>query len=78
MELQYERLVRSLEELLAAGSERFAREPDAQLHDRAQLYDRAQLHNRAQLLDRAQLQQQHSSHTVSLWDIQRTSRVFGW
>lgn len=39
VELQrlYERLVRSLEELLALGSERLALQPEVELHDRAQL-----------------------------------------
>lgn len=37
LQQQYERLVHSLEELLALGSERLARQPDMELHDRAQL-----------------------------------------
>lgn len=50
MQQQYERLVRSLEELLALSCARLALQPEAEIHNRAQL------------------QQQHSSHTVSLWE----------
>ncbi|XP_068574256.1 nesprin-2-like isoform X2 [Cebidichthys violaceus] len=40
LQRQYERLVYSLEELLALGSERLARRPDTELHSRAQLQQR--------------------------------------
>ncbi|XP_027134505.1 nesprin-2 isoform X2 [Larimichthys crocea] len=46
LQQQYERLVHSLEELLALGSERLARQPDMELHDRAQLQKLHSSHTR--------------------------------
>lgn len=58
LQQQYERLVHSLQQLLALGSERLTQQPDTELHSRAQL------------------QQQLSSHTVSLWETQKTQFSF--
>lgn len=44
LQRQYERLVRSLEELLALGCERLALQPEAELHNRAQLQQQYSSH----------------------------------
>lgn len=44
LQQQYERLVRSLQELLALGSERLTQQPDSELHSRAQLQQQLSSH----------------------------------
>lgn len=44
LQQQYERLVHSLEQLLALGSERLAQQPDTELHSRAQLQQQLSSH----------------------------------
>ncbi|KAK9534167.1 hypothetical protein VZT92_009231 [Zoarces viviparus] len=46
LQQQYERLVYSLEELLALGSERLAQRPDTELHSRAQLQQQLSGHTK--------------------------------
>lgn len=44
LQQQYERLVHSLQELLALGSERLTQQPDSELHSRAQLQQQLSSH----------------------------------
>lgn len=44
LQQQYERLVLSLQELLALGSERLTQQPDSELHSRAQLQQQLSSH----------------------------------
>lgn len=44
LQQQYERLVHSLQELLALGSERLTQQPDSKLHSRAQLQQQLSSH----------------------------------
>lgn len=46
LQQQYERLVRSLQELLALGSERLTQQPDSELHSRAQLQQQLSSHTK--------------------------------
>nr|XP_020483317.1 nesprin-2-like [Labrus bergylta] len=46
LQQQYERLVHSLEELIALGSGRLSQQPDTELHDRAQLQQQLSSHTK--------------------------------